>query len=84
MNKILNPGQQKIGDLLDAIESWKKWVHQYEIRNRTNLADDIKATVITEMCPTTLKDHLYLNAAKLTTYEATMAEITSFAENKNQ
>ena len=83
LNKILSPGACKIHELMQHLETWKDQVQKYESRNKSKLQDDIKASVITEMCPPTLKDHIYLNSSRLGTYDEVLAEITAFAENKS-
>ena len=83
LNKILSPGASKIHELMLHLETWKDHVQKYESRNKSKLQDDIKASVITEMCPPTLKDHIYLNSSRLSTYAEVLAEITAFAENKS-
>ena len=85
MGRILHPGQFKLAELTSALERWEELVRSYERRkdhtgNRQNLAVEIKAGIIVEMCPEQLKTHLQLNAARFISYEEIKKEVVSFIE----
>ena len=84
LQKVLHPGEAKMHDLSNAIEKWLHDVGRYEQRAGKTLDGEIKASILTELCPNPLRQHLQLNQSRLQSYEEVLAEITAFVEQKHQ
>ena len=57
-------------------------MQRYEERSGRGLGDDIKASVVTEMTPEPLRQHLILNQSRLNGYAAIMSETGAFLEHR--
>lgn len=82
LSKVLNPGRCKIEELSRGIERWIADVQAYEERVGRRLDDDIKASVLTDLTPDPLHQHLVLNQSRLGTYAAIISEIGAFLEHR--
>ena len=83
MTSILNPGKATMAVLGSHIEKWEEKVRGYEKRTTKSIDDDIKARVLTEMCPDKLMEHAHLNQMRLTTYLQVRDEISMYLEQKH-
>lgn len=81
MSQLLQPGSYEPKDLNSAIAKWEEKVRLYERRSQTKLPDDIKSSILTEMCKRAVKEHLVLNAAKLRDYGGVSEEIQCYLGN---
>ena len=82
LSKVLHPGQSKMPDLSRAIERWIADVQRYEERSGKRLDEDIRASVIIEMTPNPLQQHLILNQSRLGTYANILTEISAYLEHR--
>ena len=83
MSQLLQPGSYDIKDLTSAMAKWEDKVRVYERRAARELPDDVKCSVLTEMCKGALRDHLLLNASKLRTYQLVREEVQCYLESKH-
>ena len=80
--KIMLPGVFTMDKLSAAIEDWEKAVRQHENRRKKEIDEELKSSVIIEMCPKLIKTHLQLNARTLKDYTSIRAEIMSYLETR--
>ena len=88
MTSILSPGTFKLTELSAAIEKWEESVRQFERRKnstgeRKAMDDEIKSGILQQMCPDSLRNHLYLNASRFKSYIDVRTEIISYLEAMN-
>ena len=69
-------------DLSRAIERWIADVQRYEERSGKRLDEDIRASVIIEMTPNPLQQHLILNQSRLGTYTNILTEISAYLDHR--
>ena len=62
------------------MEKWGSMVKLYEERSTTKLPDDLKITIIQNMCPDNLRMHLELNSARLKNSTQVKTEIRAHLE----
>ena len=61
------------------MERWEKQVKDYEALTGKEVDADIKISVLQEkLAPLEVQEHLYLHAARLTTYDLMLEEIKSY------
>ena len=81
---ILTPERQKLSDLAAYLEQWMELVRRYEERRgsggRNELPDDIKISILENICPLELEKHLQLHRQRLDTFEDDYEEIASYLE----
>ena len=82
LSRVLHPNRCEVKDLFRGLERWIADVQRYEERSGRRLEDDIKASVVTEMTPEPLHQHLILNQSRLNGYAAIMSEIGAFLEHR--
>ena len=54
---------------------------KYEERRKNSLEDDICRSCLQQMCPNKLRDHLDLQASRLTSYHQVKSEVLAYLEN---
>ena len=69
LQKLLAPEPVVLGSVMSSIETWEKMYKEYLERSGEGIGTASKILCLKRMCPTDLRKHLDLNAAKLTTYE---------------
>ena len=82
LSKVLHPGQSKMTDLSRAIERWIADVQRNEERSGKRLDEDIRASVIIEMIPNPLQQHLILNQSRLGMYTNIFTEISTYLDHR--
>ena len=80
IGRIVAPGQCDLGKLISRIAAWEADVAEYEKKTANVLGDETKAAVLIEMSPGVLREHLYLNAKSLLSYEAVREEIMKYLQ----
>ena len=83
LNSIIQHKAVSIEELGHAIDKWCAKVKLYEDRTNTQLQDDLKMTIIQNMCPEALRLHLELNSARLQTSGQMRAEIRANLESRS-
>ena len=78
---INNPASKKPGELEKNLMTVVKYVKKYEVMAGTDLPEDMKVTVIIDLCTKDLKEHLELSTQEMT-YKQVRDEIISDAERK--
>ena len=73
-----------IEELGHVLEKWGAKAKPYEDRASTKLQDDLKMTIIQNMCPETLRLHLELSSARLESSTQMKAEIKHTWSQDNQ
>merc|ERR1712074_88359 len=66
-----------------AVDKWCARVKLCEDRTNTQLQDDLRMTIIQNMCPETLRLHSELNSARLQTSGQMRAEIRANLESRS-
>ena len=88
LRTILSPPKcQKIDNLWASVESWEEAVRQYEHRKRSDgsrhqLDDEIKVSILEQMCPVEIERHLQLNRSRYTDYNDVRAELVLYLETR--
>merc|ERR1712074_243819 len=82
LNTIIQQKAVSIEELGHALDKWMAKTKTYEDRTNAKLPDDLRMTIIQNMCPETLRLHLELNSARLTTSEQMLAEIRANLESR--
>jgi hypothetical protein len=83
ITKIINPPKATLAGLGSAIEKWDEMTRAHERRTGRPIDDDVKASVLTEMCPDKLGEHIALNQSRLVTYQQVRDEIAMYLEQVN-
>ena len=63
LNSIMQQKAVTIEELGHALEKWGPMVKHYEDRSTTKIPDEIKTTIIQNMCPKSLRMHLEMKSA---------------------
>ena len=88
LRTILSPPKcQKIDNLWASVESWEEAVRQYEHRKRSDgtrhqLDDEIKVSILEQMCPVEIERHLQLNRSRYTDYNDVRSELVLYLETR--
>ena len=88
LRTILSPPKcQKIDNLWASVETWEEAVRQYEHRKRSDgtrhqLDDEIKVSILEQMCPVETERHLQLNRSRYTDYNDVRAELVLYLETR--
>lgn len=88
LRTILSPPKcQKIDNLWASVESWEEAVRQYEHRKRADgtrhqLDDEIKCSILEQMCPVEIERHLQLNRSRYTDYNDVRSELVLYLETR--
>ena len=82
LNAIIQQKAVSIEELGHTLDKWLARAKTYEDRTNAKLQDDLKMTIIQNMCPETLRIHLELNSARLTTSEQMIQEIRANLESR--
>jgi hypothetical protein len=83
LDAIIRPGNFKLTELQQAIETWEKKITDYEFRNKPKrIEEDIKMSTLVSMCPKVLSTHLDLNSTRYADYYMLRAEVVAFVENQ--
>ena len=88
LRTILSPPKcQKIDNLWASVESWEEAVRQYEHRKRSDgtrhqLDDEIKVSILEQMCPVKIERHLQLNRSRYTDYNDVRSELVLYLETR--
>ena len=80
LNDIIQQKAVQIEELGHELDKWCAKVKLYESRTNGQLQDDLKMTIIQNMCPQSLRLHLELNSARIKTSEQMRNEIRAHLE----
>ena len=81
MNQILQPPKGKIDNITYLIEKWEELVQRQEMRTRTTiLTESTRRTLLVNMCPDVLADHLMMHGQLYPTYQAAKSFIRDYVE----
>merc|ERR1711989_296680 len=69
LNALTQQKSVPIEDLSHTLDKWLSKPKTYEDRANAKLQDDLKMTIIQNMCPDALRTHLELNCSRITTSE---------------
>ena len=83
LRKIVQPQQQSLDNLRQAIEEWENDLREYTERAGRDLEDEQKQIGIQDLCPDSLRNHLELQAGRLKTYELTRKEVDAYLESRS-
>ncbi len=75
--KITNPKPSSGMNALKCLEGWQEAVNNYEKRFQTRLDPDTKMGAFIQLLPDALREHLYMNADRYTSYELKRQAATS-------
>ena len=79
--KINRPTLDRSKSLLNNIESWEQSVRDYEKRFSKVVDEDLRVSVLLEMAPEAVEQHVYLNSEKYATYESIRGKVASYIES---
>ena len=86
LSHILRPGSFELTDLKSAIAKWETQIRTYDRKQQATgdsvIQDDIKSSILIDMCKGKLKEHLELNFNRLKTYSEMKLEVESYIEKK--
>ena len=87
MSQVLHAREHKLDELKGAIEMWEQDVRLFERQRRPEgeplpLDGDIKASILQDMCPRDLREHLLMNASRLQTYDQIKEEIFTYLDGR--
>lgn len=87
LRHVLTPQKARLEDLSGAIEAWEEQLRLYETRKRADgtrhvLDDEIRTSVLEQLCPVELERHLQMNRSRYTSYQDVRAEIMQFLETR--
>ena len=78
---INNPASNKPDELEKNLMKVEEYMKHYEVMAGADLPEDLKVTVIIDLCTKDLKEHLELSTREMT-YKQVRDEIISYAERK--
>ena len=82
--RISRPKVDKNRSLLNNIESWEQDVRDYEKRFEKKVDQDLRVSVLLEMAPESIKEHIYINSEKFSTYESIRDKLATYIESKSK
>ena len=86
LSHILRPGSYELNELKSAIAKWETQIRTYDRKQTATgdsvIQDDIKSSILLDMCKGKLKEHLELNFNRFKTYEDMKIEVESYIEKK--
>ena len=80
--KVTKPTFDKSKSLLNNIESWEQDVRDYEKRFDKVVDADLRISVLLELAPEAVREHVYINSEKYATYESIREKLVSYIESK--
>ena len=78
---INNPAAKKPDEVEKNLMKVEEYIKKYEVMSDSELPEDLKVTVLIDLCPTDLKEHLELTTREMT-YKQVRDEVISYTERK--
>ena len=78
---INNPAAKKPDEVEKNLMKVEEYIKKYEVMSVSELPEDLKVTVLIDLCPTDLKEHLELTTREMT-YKQVRDEVISYTERK--
>ena len=87
LRHTLTPGKHTLEELNEKVEEWMELLNRYEARRGTGgqrepLPDDIKMSILENMCPLEMKRHLQLNRPRLMDFDDVLSELATYLETR--
>ena len=83
LSDLLHPEWKKEGEAFeDEVEDWERLIEVYERDAHEIFPDSHKKAILMNNTPAGLKEHLFMNMARMTTYEVTKQEVVQYLRSK--